>query len=345
MNFTFNLKSIASIAFASALLFSCSGDDTAILDTPTDPGAIPTEDATIRFVENGTDNKDEANISGVAGGTVAGRVIFETESDTQRRLYVTRTLPGESPMPFLLPLDKKATRRATKADGSIDLDAENKKALDFTLDLDVPTVENGVIVYQFWTTTGRGDFRDPSKRRSQGVGTINVTIGNGQNPDAAVREFTDVKLFAPDSEGASATFFSLLDGTTYLINQGIEFAAFWDFGYYHLNGTGANLSSTKTYRTDVVDVPLKSGTPVEELNDTYFKLADTAIYDSITTSGDLKDLTVSNTDPELIEELKVGDEVEFVDQYGKKGVIKIKEIEPGFSPTQDFIVIDVKIQP
>ncbi len=347
MSFTFNLKSIATVAFASALLFSCSSDSSEdVLGTnPEEEGGLTTtETATIRVTEGGaTDDKFEAMVTGEAGMTAQARVILKGTDKTQRRLYVTKQELGGLAEPFIIP---ELNNKQTKADGSIDLTSESKNELDFTFDLDVPTgMTNGSIIYKFWTTSGRGDFREQSKRLVAGVGTVTVSIGNGRNPDALVREFKDVKLFAPDSEGNSATFFSLLDGEEYLINQGIEYAAFWDFGYYHLNGTGANLSSTNSYRTDVVDVPLKSGTPKEELNITYFKLGTIGSYNGATMSKDFDALTVSNSSPELISELKVNDEVEFIDQYGKKGLIKIKEIEPGFSPTQDFIIIDVKVQP
>ncbi|WP_010180289.1 hypothetical protein [Aquimarina agarilytica] len=356
MNLGFNLKSIASLAFASALLFSCSSDDTAVFDTPTDPEEIPTNDATIRFIEGGTDNKSTADITGEAGGTVKGRVIFET-TGTQRRLYVTQTLPGGAEMPFLLPLDKKATRRATKADGSIDLDAENKKALDFTLDLDVPSeMSDGKIIYNFWTTTGKGDFRNPDKRKSQGVGTITVSIGTGVNPAAKVLEFNGVKLFAPDSEGKTETFFSLLNGNANRIDQGPEFRAFWDFGYYYgASGVSkdqeASLVSVKDF-DETFGFPVKGLKPGaneedaanETLNQTYFSLSTktTVDFDDTDMAGQLESIIKSASTN--ITNLTVGDVVEFVDQYGKKGLIKVNDIEPGFA-NDDFILIDIKVQP
>jgi len=61
--------------------------------------------------------------------------------------------------------------KVLKADGSIDLDGSNQKEIDFTFDLPTPDIDNGSIVYKFWTTTGKGDFRDATKRLGLGVGT------------------------------------------------------------------------------------------------------------------------------------------------------------------------------
>ena len=46
---------------------------------------------------------------------------------------------------------------------------------------------------------------------------------------------------------------------------------------------------------------------------------------------------------ERIQGLKVGDVVEFVDQYGNKGLIKVSNISPGFG-SDGSITFDVKVQ-
>ena len=69
---------------------------------------------------------------------------------------------------------------------------------------------------------------------------------------------------------------------------------------------------------------------------------DTAAFDGVALSGDLNAITSSSV--QKITNLSVGDVIEFVDNYGKKGMIKITAIQPGFG-NNDFIEFDVKIQP
>ena len=247
-------------------------------------------------------------------------------------------------------------QKALKADGSIDLDGATKKAIDFTFNLPAPSIDNGSIVYSFWTTKGKGDFRDPTKRLALGVGTITVTVGTGTNPTAAVREFTNVKLFAPDVNGNTETFFSLLNETVYRTDEGPEFRAFWDFGYYYgASGVSADddasFASTSIY-DDSFGFPVDGLEPgaseedaaTETLNEAFFGMSsmDAAGFDGIALSGDLN--SVADSGVQKITNLSVGDVIEFIDNYGKKGLIKITEIQAGFN-NDDFILFDVKIQP
>jgi hypothetical protein len=65
-------------------------------------------------------------------------------------------------------------------------------------------------------------------------------------------------------------------------------------------------------------------------------------FDGVVLSGDLDNIVPSTN--QSISGLEVGSVLEFVDNYGKKGLIKITEIDPGFN-NDDFIQFDVKIQP
>ena len=150
-------------------------------------------------------------------------------------MYITQNVSGQGEMPFsTFDLFSDDLSKVLKANGSIDLDGATKKAIDFTFALSVPDIDNSEIVYTFWTTTGKGDFRYISKKLALGAGQITVTVGTCTNPSASVREFKGVKLFAPDVNGNTETFFSLLKETIYKVNVGREFRAFWDFGYYSM---------------------------------------------------------------------------------------------------------------
>ncbi len=361
------LKSPVKKAFMvlSLTLFiaSCSSDDGSIFETPdipdqTNPGDDPVEVATLVFNEGDpSSNIIFAEASGEVGTTVPGRVIYTSTDLTQRRMYITQNISGQGDMPFNnFNLTDTELTKALKADGSIDLEGATKKEIDFTFELPVPAIDNGQIVYSFWTTTGKGDFRDFSKRLALGVGTITVTVGTGTNPSATVREFTNVTLFAPDVNGNTETFFSLLNETVYKINVGPEFRAFWDFGYYYgasgvSTDDNASFASTATY-DESFGFPvegLKPGTEEEDadtetLNAAFFGIStlDAAAFDAISMAGDLD--AISSSSSQKITNLSVGDVIEFVDNYGKKGLIKITDIQPGFN-NDDFIQFDVKIQP
>jgi len=352
------LKFSLLLSSATLCLVSCSSDNTEILETST--GEEPTsESATIRLTEGGSaDDIFFAEVSGEAGGTVNGRVIFTTTDRRQRRLYVTQTLPGGTPEPFVIPTEASVQRRLTKPDGSIDLDDDNRDAFDFTFDLQVPnTMENGEIVYNFWSTTGKGDFRDAQKRRLIGVGTIVVSIGTGVNPNASVLSFSNIDLFAPALDGNTETFFSIFNGEANQISQGPEFRAFWDFGYYYgssgvSSGDNATLVSANNFNEEF-GFPVQGLEPSsdeedaanETLNNFFFRLStdfDSADFEGITIASELESIvppTAVN-----ITNLAEGDIIEFVDNFGNKGLIRILFVEPGFN-NDDFIRFEIKVQP
>lgn len=363
------IKSILTSTVICLFLSACSSDDGTVFDTvPEDEntGGEGTDDdddtpqtATIIFnAEDTSVNQPTAQASGEAGTSVPGRVIFTSAERKQSRLYITQNVGGSGDMPFNdFDLESADLRKALKADGSIDLDDATRNAVDFTFDLPVPALDNGEIVYSFWTTSGKGDFRDASKRLLLGVGTITVNVGTGNNPTTVgVRTFEDIELFAPAADGTTDSFFSLLDETVYKINQGAEFRAFWDFGYYYgaagpSAGQDASFASTSTFN-DSFGFPVAGLEPTsdepdvenETLNQAFFALSDidAAGFEGITLSGDLENIEPSTA--ERISNLAVGNVIEFVDNYGKKGLILITALDEGFN-TNNSITFDVKVQP
>ncbi|MBU2948777.1 hypothetical protein [Zobellia uliginosa] len=357
-----NIRSVVKSGFAVfALAFmvsSCSSDDGSVFDTPIgDEEQDDTDEETVAtLIINDSDSSGDvlfAEASGEVSTTVPGRIIYTSESN-QKRLYITQNISGGGEMPFNnFNIEGKDLTKALKGDGSVDLDGDTQKAIDFTFELPVPDIDNGEIVYQFWTTTGKGDFRDPTKRKALGVGTITVKVGNGTNPAAEARSFTDIKLFAPREDGDSETFFSLLNETVYNITDGPEFRAFWDFGYYYTNGDKASLASTAKYKevfnfdVEGFEASADEEAEGETLNNTYFELSFVTVaeFDAITLSGQINDEIEEETfDFQYVNGLNVGDVIKFVDNYGKKGLIKITEVKSGFN-ADDYIVFDVKIQP
>jgi len=289
-----------------------------------------------------------ATAKGKAGETVKGRVKFTSDKD-MGRLYVTRTLPGSEPEPFVFTLDKKTTKKLTKPDGSIDLDKAEKNAFDFSFDLDVPTSTTaGEIVYNFWATSGRGDFRDPSKRLLVGVGTIDVKVGVAVAQELIVKN--NIELKAPLADGTSSTFVSFFDlDRTYKINEGAKVSAFWDFGYFYGATTKASLYSANDYPTAGVNIVEVSNTDrpagedevfKEDLKKVYFKKNTTLSFDTVTLAQ-INALTVPVSDSKNIKGLVAGDVVEFSDASGRKGLIKVEKVV-GTNGTTGTITISVK---
>lgn len=354
-----NLKSTLKYGFLiftmALFVTSCGSDDGTIFDTelPGDgDGEEEEEVATIVFNEaDSSSNIASATASGEVGTTVPGRIVFTSDATTQRRMYITQNISGQGDMPFnSLGLDSEDLDKATKADGSIDLDGATKKEIDFTFELPVPDIDNGEIVYTFWTTTGKGDFRDVTKRLALGAGTITVTVGTGTNPEAEVRSFSGISLFAPAADGTTESFFSLLDEKVYKINEGPEFRAFWDFGYFYKDSQ-ASFASTANYDA-AFGFPVEGLEPGmdeddvenETLNETFFAGSnlDSDGFGSILLSGSLDAIDQSTS--QSVSNLEVGMVISFVDNYGKKGLILITALEAGFN-NDDFITFDVKIQP
>ena len=200
---------------------------------------------------------------------------------------------------------------------------------------------DGTIVYKFWVTSGNGDFRDATQRLIGTPGTITLKSGTSTNPAAEVRMFQNVKLFTPTADATSLSFVSLLDGMVYRIDQGEEFITFWDFGYINLVDGGPALHATSSYPE--VAIPSLADL-TETKNVVYFRNSTktAAQFDAITISSELDFITTP--DDTFVKSLITGDVVEFVDQYGKKGMIKVLEAMEG-NESNKYISISIKVQP
>lgn len=322
----------------SGLMFFASCDDNDEI-TPVDPNAE--YDAILRLSEAGTGDTTSAtvNVDANTQSTIKARVTFLSTSVSMRRLYITQNVGGQGDEPFEITaaVDKKA-------DGSIDIEAANSNGIVYELTLPVPSgVGSGTVVYQLWTTTGRGDYRDQTQRFAVGTGTITLNYG-GANEAAAVKSFSAKLLEAPLADGSSETFLSLLDGQVYRIDQGEEYVDFWDFGYYYGASNEASLASTDAYPSSIIDIETVANT-TDALNNAYFRKSTTqtsADFDAVSVSGDLDFITKPTT--ESVTKLVAGDIIEFVDDYGNKGLIRVVEINPGTGST-GYIEIDIKVQP
>lgn len=365
-------KTILKLSLLSAVvslsLNSCTSDNTDVFETNDDPFNEPmvdptgvTQPAAINIDFDSTLPEGEqrtgtffALATGEAGGKVNGRVQFTSDRD-MRRLYITRTLPGGQPTPFadFDELDSKQIRQATKPDGSIDLDGDRKNAFDFTFELDVPAnATDGETIYNFWATSGRGDFTDPSKRLLVGVGTIEVKIGTATTAQQLISE-EGITLKAPLGDGSSESFVSFFNlNEPFRINEGAGTSELWDFGYFFGNSSRASLASANNYPTDIIDIVTVSNQnrPSDEeavttadLRMVYFKSNTTIDFDTVSIA-ELEALSVSTSDSQRVTGLEANTVVEFLDSTGRKGLIEVVSIT-GTNGTTGTIILNVKSTP
>lgn len=317
---------------------SCS-DDEEIIVTPDDEFDV---ELTFSDALGSISNPVVEDYALTVGQTVVKARVRITASQNMRRVYITRNVAGAGDLPYT-PGD--LSNAVTKPDGSIDVET-SPQSLDYSLNLEVPSGlgTNGTVVYKFWATSGKGDYRNPENSFRAGIGQIEVTQGTGANPNTPVRTYTATMLAAPLADGSSETFLSLLDGELYRVDQGEEYSALWDFGYYYGNTLKASLAAAGNYPTSIIDVQAVANTTDAELNSCFFQLSTTTVaeFDAVDVSGDLNFVTKSTT--ERINDLNEGDIVEFVDNYGKKGLIEVVSITPGFG-TDGQMTINVKVQP
>ncbi|WP_346881695.1 hypothetical protein [uncultured Algibacter sp.] len=348
------LKSIALFLLTAVFITSCSDDNSDI--NPGEGGESSMFDGELSVFETGTDNRT-VNINGanVTGADALVKVSFQS-SNSMRRLYVTQDVSDFGAEPFEFAVTGITVD--DKKDGSLDLSSASRNAFDFEIPFPIPTSADSKIVYTLWATTGRGDFRDISKRNAisdTALGTITIT-GSGNTVGNGVKSFSNIKLEAPAADGTSMTFFSFYTGEVYKINpfndaaQNAELVEIWDLGYYYtpVGNELATLASVQEYNLPGVDISAISGIDRADFNQTFFKTSSLteADFNSIT-SAQLNALTVSTSDSEKLNGLAEGNIIEFQDKYGNKGLIKITTIDLGARgngfDADAFIELDAKV--
>jgi hypothetical protein len=313
---------------------SCDNND----EIKVDPAAE--FDAVLIVNEAGPANPNvDVAVDAVSQSSIKAKVSFVSTSD-MKRLYITQNIKGAGEQIY-----KPSESVDLKGDGAIDLTGKNSKNFDFQFTLPVPSgLGNGTVVYKFWVTSGNGDFRDQAKRLIGTPGTITLKSGTASNPVAFVKSYTSVQLFTPTQDAKSLTFISLLNGTVYKIDQGEEYLSFWDFGYINLQNGGPSLHATSSYPT--VAIPSLANIS-DKKNSVYFRNSTKTVadFDAVKVSSDLNFVAAfSAGDNTFVSDLVANDVVEFVDSYGKKGLLKVIEATPG-NEASKFIRISIKVQP
>jgi len=344
-------QSLLLLSAASLLvLTSCGEDNEEIIVDPMDPDVEDRFDA--RLNNNATDSlTSTVFLSDIEDDEINVLLSFTSADDNMNRVYITRNVQGQGDEP----IDASDEFGVNdKGDGSIDLSGDLRNGFNF--EFTFPTTGladlDGTIVYTFWATSKKGDFRDTSDDLLVGPAVLTVNL-SGTNPAKILKESSAViKLEAPLADASSETFISTLDLEVYKISEGEEFASFWDFGFYYLNSTGVSLASTVAYPklfadpgagSDLVTVNEFLNIEATEVNNCFFQLApDGTTFSTYETANDL-DFTITTSDEEDINDLEVGDIVFILDQYGKKGVIEITDLVESFG-SDGFVEFNIKVE-
>ncbi|GAB4232058.1 MAG: hypothetical protein Tsb0034_04710 [Ekhidna sp.] len=304
----------------------------------------------------------EVFTSDIDDGEINVRIALEDGDDPIRRVYVTKNEFGQG---------FKAVDASTefgvkaKGDGSIDIASSDSEGVIYNFNFNLTSFPDadGTIVYKFWATKNKGDHRDETKDLVQSVLTLTINLG-GTNPATEVISVSGVQLFAPTADLQSESFVSTADGMVYELDD-FEFSDLWDIGY-SAQGDNPQLSSAfgspqrffkpgSTTETESFQelIARETGVSEDDLNKVYFvDIDDSFDFDGTTMSSDLNSLSVSSSDPQVIDipESASNDIIAFIDEYGKKGVIRIVELVDGdgdgnFFESNDYVEIDIKIQP
>lgn len=330
-------KGFFAALMGTAMMFTGCTDTESIIDDGTTQ-----YDGTIEITEGAGDSSIQVFEEDVTGNEIKVLVKLTSTDKNLRRVYITKNVAGAGEVPYSL----EGEGFENNGDGSLNLDAGNS----FNFELVVPknsALTGGTEEYRIWATNGKGDYRNVENSFVAGVGTVKIIYGAGTNPAAPVKEFTQTILAAPLGSGASKTFMSTVNGKTYdfakVEGAAPDTAQFWDLGYYYGNTQKASLASAFNYPTDIVDISEVSGIPADQLNKCYFAVSDKTSeqFDAIELRSELDYIQASNS--QRTTDLSAGDIIEFVDGYGKKGLIRVASIVAGFG-TDAKITIDVKVQ-
>jgi len=366
----FEFPVLLAMLMTFAIFTSC-GDDTDpiddgtlgdVLDDVIDDGTVDevVEYDLIVNSSNADSGERTLEIEAVPGSEIIVNLHFTSDSangddSKMRRVYGTEYSYGDTEVGQY----EFDSSYDLKGDGSIDIASADGYEFIETLYFTAPENLDEVDQYNFWTTSGRGDFRDVSKRNAiAGDAYGSVTIKGAEvesltdiaDASATMHSFTQTILFAPTADGTSESFISLFDAQTHTINEGIEKMAFWDFGYFYGENTGASFYSVYDYPevftldngATYIHVSEFVGADLSELNRFYFAMS-SIDFDSVSTSDDLEAIDEFSLTSDRVQELAIGDVVEFVDQYGNKGLIKVTDLDPGYAQG-DSITFDVKVQ-
>lgn len=350
------IKNTLKLAFVATSLFfaSCTEDNLALETTEEEIEEI---DYSVTVNATNADTTERtADITALLGSTVPVIVKFTKEADSMDRLYVTQTASGSTEGSVAYDIDADDLLDLdTKIDGSLDLEGAQEDEFTFTIDFPTPSTDNATVQYVIWATEGRGDYRDITNDNSfenkETYAVITITAGTAAELSSYSEFEQTISLEVPSADGTSETFISIFNGEKYTINEGVETAALWDFGYFYGGTSKASFYSSSSYSsTSFLQIfgseqnqsvaEFSGATGTTDLNNFYFN-SSSIDFDAVDESSDLDPIVQSTS--QNITNLSEGDVIEFVDQYGNKGLIKINNIDESYDAGSE-ITFYVKAQ-
>lgn len=342
-------------AFSILTIVSCGEDNEDIKVAPVEKDKL---DARL----NNTDSLTATVFTkDITDGEINIRLSLKaSDKDKIRRVYASKNEFGQG----VVAVDGKELGASdTKGDKSIDIATKDNEGVVYfvTLKLSSFPKAEGTIVYNFWATKNKGDHRKPEQDLVNKVATLTINLG-GSNKETELASSEDVKLYAPTKDLTSKSFVSSLDGKIYGLDD-FENSDLWDMGYSAQNNEpqltsafgspqkfpGETKGTTITFQELIKD---KTGATAESLNKVYFAdIDDDFDFDGAKNNSDFKDLKVSTSDKQFIDiptDAK-GDLIAFIDQYGKKGIIRIDLLfddqdDQQYYNAKDYVQIDIKVQ-
>ena len=273
--------------------------------------------------------------------------IRDTDDDNDiDRIYVTQRIGNGVETAFELTA-ANGVSFDLKGDGSIDVDNSVEDTLQALINVPVPAVASGTVTYRIWATSGRGDFRDPSKRSIVDAATI--TLEYGGSDAAAGLDSGTVTLRAPLANGSSESFFSAFNGEVYTFDNAEE-VDLWDIAYFYgtSESNGAVLMSPAQFQAQgVQDIVAQvnadlgeddEAIAIADLNMTQFLAADSSVafFNGLDMADDLNiarfpenEAANSTNTTQRARTLAVGDFLYFRTDFGRIGAIYITSITIG----------------
>ena len=157
----------------------------------------------------------------------------------------------------------------------------------------------------------------------------------------AVTTYSAKLLAAPLADESSSTFMTFYNNTIHKISDASNTGSSWDFGYYYGATNKASFASVKNYPSDVFNLTAISDA---NKNECFFKKSTSysvTDFNAITLESELN--SISKPTSQTVTQIAVNDIIEFQDELGNKGLIKVTNIVEGDGQSGQ-IEFDIKIQ-
>lgn len=184
-----------------------------------------------------------------------------------------------------------------------------------------------------------------------GTATYEYTVANVENK-TATKSITitvqsailnaNIKMYAQAIDGSSYSSCASIDGTTYSLDtllNNVNLQANVDFVYHY---------TSKAWMSSPFDAETYTGleawADLTTKNQTLYYGVVTADFDNVTASDIMNHAAFSGSATDYVEDVVVDDVIAFQTASGKKGLMKVVDLVPGYDLT-DYIEVSIKVLP